>query len=190
MALTEVMLLMPTALDKLKRLVPPPAHPVNADGPWARFEKALGTSFPSDFKACISMYGDGEFGGFLMLWNPLAYPNPKAWMRDLEIYLEADREARTNCPDEYAGAVFPEPGGRLPWARTGNGDVLWWQTKGKPDSWTTIVWETRGPDHEYFNATTTEFLYGWLSRKIKTKVITDHFLKEAGPVFAPSQPSP
>jgi hypothetical protein len=177
---------MRNALDQLKRLVPPPAQPVNASGSWAPFEAELGICFPSDFKEYIGAYGDGEWGGFLMPVNPLAYPTPKAYRSWLEIYLAADREARTSCPDEYAGPIFPEKSGRMPWAQTGNGDVLWWQTTGSPESWTVIAWESRGPDHEYFDLQTIEFLYDWLTGKINVGVMTDHFLTQAGPVFRQS----
>ena len=173
------------ALDELRRLAPPPANPVHADGSWAAFEAELATSFPRDFKRYIAAYGDGEWGGFLVPVNPLAFANPKDYRSWMEIYLQADREARTNCPDEYAGPIYPEVGGRIPWAQTGNGDVLWWETKESPDSWSIIAWETRGPDHEYFDLSTTEFLYDWLTGRIKVRVMTDHFLKEAGPVFRP-----
>jgi hypothetical protein len=172
-----------TALDKLLRIAPPPKRSPYPRSDWLAAEKRLGIALPSDYKAYVDRYGDGELAGFIRVQNP--FPNLADWLACLERYLEADREARENCPEEYAGPIFPEPGGRLPWGGTTNGDVVWWLTAGAPDKWTVIVWETRGPEHQHFNLSAVELLVGWVTGTLDVRVSTDHFIKQAGPTFMP-----
>ncbi|MFC3450510.1 hypothetical protein [Amycolatopsis speibonae] len=50
---------------------------------------------------------------------------------------------RDDLPEMVPFALWPEPGGLLEWARTGNGDALYWLTEGEPEDWTTVVWNPR-----------------------------------------------
>jgi hypothetical protein len=173
---------MTNALAKLLQVAPPPDRSPYSPSDWLNAEQLLGTELPSDYKAYVDRYGIGELAGFIIVFDP--FPDPEKWVSGINVYLEADREAREHCP-EYAGPIYPEPGGRLPWGGTGNGDMLWWQTTGPPDEWTVIVWETRGPDHQYFPLSSSEFLLGWVTGTLKVHVSTDYFSKRTGAKFEP-----
>ena len=83
------------------------------------------------------------------------------------IILEADREIRDSFPDDVPEALFPEPGGLHPWAGTDNGDRLYWRTEGNPDSWSVVVWESRGPQYEDYALTMSGFLVAWLQGDVR-----------------------
>lgn len=185
----QVAIVMRNAFEDLARLSPPPSHPVEADGPWELYEAEINCFLPADFKQLIHAYGSGQWGGFLAPVSPFSFPSPSAYREWIDFYLEAERQVRECSPTDFPGPIFPEPGGRLPWAVTDNGDVLWWQTSGPADSWHVIVWGSRVPDHETFEVTSTEFLFRWLTRTLSVSVISDHFLKKAGPSFRSSQHS-
>src|SRR5262245_37351878 len=109
--------MMRNALDDLIRLIPPPAAPKLASCPCAEYETELGIRFPTDFKEMIRVYGAGLWGNFISHDMPHACLSAKRYHTDLEKnILVYEREARENCSDEYAGPIFPEPGGRLPCA--------------------------------------------------------------------------
>jgi hypothetical protein len=59
-------------LERLRRLLQPPADPVEPGRPggWAEVEAALGTGLPRDFKAFTEVYGSGTVDDFLYLFNP------------------------------------------------------------------------------------------------------------------------
>jgi hypothetical protein len=78
-------------LERLRRLLPPPAHPVEAGRPdgWAEVEAALGTGLPSDFKAFTELYGSGTIDDFLYLFNPFTQGQYRKLM--------AERKRRIAC---------------------------------------------------------------------------------------------
>ena len=180
---------MRNAFEDLIRLSPRPTRPVDANGSWDACEAAIGTCLPTDFKQLINAYGSGQWGGFLAPVSPFSFAAPAEYREWIDFYLEAERESRECAPTDFPGPIYPEPGGRLPWAVTDNGDVLWWQTSGPADSRRVIVWGSRVPDHETFEVTSTEFLFRWLTGRLSVAVITDRFLKQVGPSFRSSQHS-
>ncbi|MEU3668315.1 hypothetical protein [Streptomyces virginiae] len=55
--------------------------------------------------------------------------------------MDAYRQLKDDNPDWYPLAVWPEPGGFLPFANSIDGDYLGWLTEGgDPDIWPLIVW--------------------------------------------------
>ena len=57
------------ALQELIELVSPPVAPLGAPFDWRAVESALGSAFPSDYKAFCDVYGHGTFfNGWL--WAP------------------------------------------------------------------------------------------------------------------------
>lgn len=171
------------ALAEFMRLVPPPPRPVGGPREWPTAERAIGTELPPDYKSLLDRYGRGLLCGFIAVWDP--FPDVARWGNTVSTYLRADREARDNSPEEYGGKIFPEPGGRLPWASTENGDVMWWSTTGSPSEWTVIVWEPRGPNHQSFDMPVVPFLHAWVSGAVRVEVTTDYFIRQSGPIFEP-----
>src|SRR5258708_11837030 len=60
-------------------------------------------------------------------------------------HLEAFAPLWDDCPEDFTYPLFPEPGGQLPWASTGDGDQLCWLTGGEPDNWPAVEWNIRDP---------------------------------------------
>ncbi len=132
------------ALDDLAALVSPPARPCAAEGDFALAEKDLGTPLPRDYKALIRRYGYGTFSDFLHLWSPF-FVDSTMISRAREA-LDADRQLARVALKAVPFAQFPERDGALPWARSDNGDVIYWLTWGEPDAWPVAVWNARGGD--------------------------------------------
>ncbi|MFD5244938.1 SMI1/KNR4 family protein [Amycolatopsis sp. NPDC058340] len=122
-------------LDDLIRLIPPPEDPV-ADGDWQAAEKALGLVLPGEFKALAARYGAGSFDDISLL-------GPDDLVETARDLLGAAGAFRDEFPEAVPFALWPEPGGVLEWARTGNGDSLCWLTGDEPGDWTTVVWNPR-----------------------------------------------
>jgi hypothetical protein len=83
-------------LKDLIGLAPPPGSPVDTGSPdqWGEVERALGMPLPSDYKQFINVYGDGEFGDFLYVFNPFSGCEQMnlLWQAGVPDSLEKDEE--------------------------------------------------------------------------------------------------
>ncbi|MFC6567390.1 SMI1/KNR4 family protein [Actinoplanes utahensis] len=131
-------------LAALTTLVPPPATPRLGDGAWEDLFARLGTRLPDEYVTLMDRYGAGTWRDWL------AFPSPRgdAFDSHVEQTLDAYRELRAEFPEYNTLAVWPEPGGFLPFATSLDGDELGWLTEGDPDSWKLIVYprhDEQGP---------------------------------------------
>jgi hypothetical protein len=148
-------------MHELMRVVPPPTQPVDGDGEWRRVWASLGCQLPSDYQDLVHQYGLGSFDD-VVLWTPFtgsSWANLVAQARDL---IANYAPLRDDCPEDFPYPLYPEHGGLLPWASTGDGDWLCWLTGGEPDRWPVVEWNIREGAHRH-DAGTVEFLYGYLS---------------------------
>jgi hypothetical protein len=115
---------MPTALDALAELCPPPADPRPAWPrlSWPELFDRLGTPLPPDYVALVDRYGPGNLCAWVQLPDPLQADGSLAdtVSRACDLY----REFRAESPDWFPLAAWPEPGGFLPCANTDSGDML------------------------------------------------------------------
>ncbi len=150
-------------IDDLVRLVPPPAAPVDADGDWSRAETALGLVLPTDFKALLRRYGLGQFDD-VTLYTPFdAHTHGVCdLVRRARDLVDDHQPLRDEFPEDFPYPLYPEPGGLLEWAGTGNGDQLCWLTAGHPDNWPVVLWNIRGGAHRH-ELGAVELLYDYLS---------------------------
>lgn len=160
------------SLEKLRALVPPPLKPVAAPDP-AQIRAAelkLGLDLPADFVEIVSSYGDGCWQGFWYLLNP-ASPNPilnllaQAGVEGEHQALWAERSMRESH-SAYPHAIWPDPGGILPWALTDNGGRFFWRTRGPRATWSTVYYADRSPDYEILTHGCGELLLGILDGTI------------------------
>jgi hypothetical protein len=131
------------AVEKLRRLVPPPVGPIGADGDWAACEREMGLRLPEDYKEFISAYGGGTLCRLFEISSPFSSPLlwrtgvRDWWVRWAEIY---------DCFGEVPRALpyprYPAIPGLLPWGTYGTADVLSWYTAGSPDQWR-VVYDDR-----------------------------------------------
>ncbi|WP_344632732.1 hypothetical protein [Streptomyces glaucosporus] len=142
---------------RLAAAVPPPAGVRPRDR--RRVESMLGTPLPADCKQLVDLCGGGVFDDTVRLLEP------GCANRHYDLLTR-----NANCPGELeslreAGEPRPaepdEPGSRLvSWAVTGNGEYLVWLARPgrRPDDWTVMVDEGRGPEWESHPLSCTGFL--------------------------------
>jgi hypothetical protein len=150
-----------SALRDLMGLVPPPVEPIDADGEWRWVWPSLGCRLPNDYQDLVRAYGLGSFDD-VVLWTPFT---PRSWAnlvvnaRDL-----ADEygPVRDDDPAAFPYPLYPEPGGMLPWASTGDGDWLCWLTDDEPNGWPVVEWNIREGAHRH-DVGAVEFLNDYLT---------------------------
>ena len=129
-------------MSDLVRLVPPPPEPVDGDGEWRRVWPSLGCRLPKDYQELVRVYGLGSFDD-VILWTPFT---PQSWanivVQARSLITDYD-EMRADDPGSFPHPLFPEAGGMLPWASTGDGDWLCWLTGDEPDRWPVVEWNIR-----------------------------------------------
>lgn len=136
----------------LCEVMPPPDRLPGAVVPWESSVGEIGLEFPGDYREFSELYGWGAVRGELSILTPLIPRGKAGWLNvdggfsrvaeytNQEIG-RAFREMRSNSPQSYPYAIYPEPGGLLAWGRNGNSDHCFWLTKGAdPDRWPVVVW--------------------------------------------------
>lgn len=152
-----------SGLDALRLLVPPPDHPRLGGGRWADLFVELGTRLPAEYLAVMDLYGAGLWAQWLLFATPLRPGRTLAAYADER--LDGYRQLREQFPDEFSMAIWPEPGGFLPFADSVDGDYLGWLTHGRPDQWPLIVWPRHHDQGPTLTVTLTDLLLGWLRGK-------------------------
>jgi hypothetical protein len=174
-------------LERLRRLLPPPADPVEPGRPdgWAEVEAAVGTQLPGDFKAFTELYGSGMVDDFLYLFNPFAAGQDGNLLVEKDRVLAAYRQTRARFPDRLPLPPFPEEGGVLPLGRTENGDELYWVTKRDPDDWPVALLESRGALLELHPIPVTGLLAALAANQLTSRVLPDDVLGRPSHQFTP-----
>jgi hypothetical protein len=174
-------------LKRLRRLLPPPANPVEAGRPggWAEVEAALGTGLPSDFKAFTELYGSGTIDDFLYLFNPFTQGQNGNLLAEKNRVLAAYRQTRARFPERLPLPPFPEQGGVLPLGRTDNGDELYWVTQGPPDQWPVMLLASRAALQEVQPVPVTGFLAALAANQLTSRVLPENLLRRPSHRFTP-----
>jgi hypothetical protein len=174
-------------LERLRRLLPPPANPVEAGRPegWAEVEAALGTGLPTDFKAFTELYGSGTIDDFLYLFNPFTQGQDGNLLAEKNRVLAAYRQTRARFPERLPLPPFPEQGGVLPLGRTDNGDELYWVTQGPPDQWPVMLLEARAALQELQPMPVTGFLGALAANQLTSRVLPEDLLRRSSHRFTP-----
>jgi hypothetical protein len=165
-------------LERLRRLLPPPAEPVEAGRPdgWAAVEASVGTALPDDFKAFTELYGSGKVDDFLYLFNPFAEGQDGNLLFERDRVLAAYAETRAKHPQRLPLPPFPEPGGVLPLGRSDNGDELYWATEGAPGDWPVVLLASRAARQELHRLSVTGFLAALAAGELATRVLPDELV--------------
>ncbi|MEU2391340.1 SMI1/KNR4 family protein [Streptomyces sp. NPDC007369] len=129
-------------LEALELLSPPPAEPYLGGGSWEALFAELGTALPQEYVSLMERYGAGSWSRWLRFLTPLrTVDHERRFAIGVEEVLDGYRQLRASYPDEYPLAVWPEPGGFLPFANSIDGDHLGWLTEGTaPDAWPLVIW--------------------------------------------------
>ncbi|WP_325100008.1 hypothetical protein [Streptomyces sp. GMY02] len=157
-------------LENLVLLCPPPVEaPPQVD--WAAVEDALGTALPADYKGLVDTYGGGVFDGTVWLLVPdSAYD-------DCDLHAQAAERGEILADLWEAGEERPdgltEAGARvLPWAfEEGSGAFLYWLGRPgrRPEEWTVLYNEGRGPLWEHHDMGCVAFLRAALTGTVESE---------------------
>jgi len=163
------------AFDRLLQLIP---APMSGSVPivWISVERRLGLSLPSDYKRIVETYGLGVFDDFIWILHPTT---PNSNLR-LDKQIERARWALAEVSDTFA-----RPNELTAWAITENGDTCYWLNRDHsddPDHWQIAVNESRGPEWEVFDLSTSGWLEAVLSGRLRTPLFPEDF-PSASPTF-------
>ncbi|MFE2276910.1 SMI1/KNR4 family protein [Streptomyces sp. NPDC059454] len=140
-------------IDALGGLMPP--HQGAGDAvDWKAVEGSWGTSFPQDYKAFFSVYGEGGVGDCLSFF----LPEPRAASGE-PTYQGMEAETRNAESLWTAGAEHEVPPRLIAWGVDGSADILCWRvTNGDADSWPVLVWNQDDARWSEFPCGMIEFL--------------------------------
>ncbi len=169
------------SLETLKKLLPPPKNPCKPgdEKGWRLLEHVLGTALPKDYKAFIGTYGTGGIDDFLWFLTPFEADENVNLLKRTQVLRDSYLELQQKHPDYYQHAFFPDEGGLMPWGYTDNGDELYWLTKGEPEEWPIVAYESRSSDYEVYHLTLTDFIAQIVSKEVVCEVFPDDFPAEA-----------
>ncbi|HKS36453.1 MAG TPA: SMI1/KNR4 family protein [Verrucomicrobiae bacterium] len=100
---------------------------------WLKVEAELGVKLPSEYKALVSRFGTGRFGGDLYVFNPAASKHIRLSKKDLED-LRQEYAAFLDWLAQDGYRLYPEPGGIIITAATTSQISFGFQTKDCPVS--------------------------------------------------------
>ncbi|MGW6901106.1 SMI1/KNR4 family protein [Streptomyces sp. NPDC054919] len=152
----------------LRAPVPPADPPPAVD--WAQAERALDAALPADYKRLVETYGDGLFDGTIWLLVPdSAYDDC-----DLHAQVTARDEVLADLLGVRGQARRPAGGGGgvLPWVfEEGTGAFLYWLARPgqRPEEWTVLYNEGRGPLWEHHDMGCLAFLLAVLTGTAETE---------------------
>jgi hypothetical protein len=172
------------SIERLKELIDPPQDPINPMGDWESVERELCSPLPRDYKRYVNSYGDGGISDFIWVFNPFSKNQYLNLLTQVPIVLKAFQQIREIEGEEFLYELFPKAGGLLPCGATGNGDIIFWETRGDPDGWSTAVLASRENDAQTFKLTLTELLSSLLSGETTCSVFPNDWLDPA-PSFKP-----
>ncbi|GGX90722.1 SMI1/KNR4 family protein [Streptomyces fructofermentans] len=158
-----------SGLETLIALVPPPAAPDLGEHTWDWLYERLGTRLPTEYVDFMKAYGAGCWADWLSFNTPLG-PDKYDLAPVVEWFGDAYRDRRTRFPQFNPLAVWPEPGGFLPFADSIDGDQLCWLTEGAtPDDWPLIVVPRHAQQGPPLPGTLTDVLLDWLRGHFTTE---------------------
>lgn len=138
---------------------------------------------PEDYKEFIRVYGTGAIDNFAWVFNPFSVLETLNLSRQLHVV----RDIYTELYSEFQEPrlpIFPEKEGLLPFAVTDNGDYLFWKTARSLQHWTIVVGASREPKYEHFACSTSIFLEGILTGRLKSRIFPADFPSTV-PKFTP-----
>lgn len=135
------------SLKQLIELIPPPANPIYGGtyDDWNDLEYEGIPKLPQGLFEIASHYGSGRFfQGSLKVFNPFA-PDYYSTVKQM---LDDHKQSREEFPEYEPYNAYPVEGGLFPFAFDDNGNMFYWQTIGKSDSWPVVCGNPRGSHWE------------------------------------------
>jgi len=167
-------------LESLSKLITPPISPVDSgtSKDWEEIEKLSGINLPDDYKQFITTFGTGQFGNFLLPFNPFSSNQHLNLLKQVEMRLDSMRKMiEIYGTDDYPYPLYPDADGLLPWGSTDNGDQLFWLTTGNPNNWSVVVHAPRDGVFEHYAESMTSFLEKLIRRDVVSQIFPKDFLE-------------
>ncbi|WP_146778702.1 hypothetical protein [Actinomadura craniellae] len=164
-----------SAFEELKALVGPPDWEVPVLD-WVGIRDEIGFEPPADYRLLVESYPPFAFDNFLDTHHP-GTPGCKHLQTCADNILEGARMLQEEFEDMVPYPLYPKEGGLYPWARTANSDNIFWRTAGHPDLWTIVVAGRSYGEGDWweFAGSTTEFLVGVITRRVRCPALTEDF---------------
>ncbi|MEU5878031.1 SMI1/KNR4 family protein [Spirillospora sp. NPDC047279] len=171
-----------SSLDEL-RLILGRAEGSRPGPDWERVEREIGLRLPGDYKLIVTEYPGLTIDRFLTVHRPAgeSFHDLRSFAESI---LEGARELRDEF-DEIPYPLYPEEGGVYPWGSTANGDHVFWQVTGPPDSWPVVVAGRDYAEDDWwrFDGSASDFLAGVLTGRVSCPVLVEGFPR-AEPTFS------
>ncbi|MEU9238510.1 SMI1/KNR4 family protein [Streptomyces sp. NPDC048385] len=160
------------AVERLADLIPPAGPHRSRD--WSAVERQLGTPLPDDYKELVETYGGGVFDETIWLLDPEC---PDEYYNLCDQAKERAEILADLWETEAKPADLRDPDAQvLPWAYVEeSGMYLYWlrQPNQKPNDWTVILNEGRGPEWEHHATGCVLFLLAILTGEAETEYFSD-----------------
>lgn len=160
-----------SSLDKLLRLIPPPAAPtcVPVASDWNHVQSELGVTLPEELRQFSTAYGLGTFRGAETTALSIGCPGYRGYVGDIKAECQRLRDIRGAARNEdHPFDVFPDPGGLLPLGLDECDVWLCWATTSAPESWPIVVrWTWGAQGMRTFHRPLSDLLLALFERKVE-----------------------
>ena len=160
------------SIKQLQDVLKPPANAVESGmgQDWGRITSKFGAPLPTDYMQYVELYGSGEIGGWLTVFNPFS-KNPNISLLEQFFYvLSGIGEIKKEFPESCPYPLLFEPGGLLPWGISIDGDIYCWATTGSSGKWKIVI-IGRHSEPEEFQYSFSEFLSEAIKGNIESYTI-------------------
>jgi len=154
-----------SGMETLTLLVAPPERPYLGEGTWQRLFDELGTRLPAEYIAVMECYGAGIWSDWLCFFTALRFADRRGLAFHAKRSMENYRMLRADYPEFHPLAIWPEPGGFLPFASTTYGDEIGWLTIGEPEGWPLLVNPRQSDPGPPLEGSLVEILLSWVRGK-------------------------
>lgn len=109
---------------------------------WPVIAQSLGgLALPEDYKRVVENFPHGKFKEFVMVVRPgILGGSPGEYLGYFADRLDDLRDQREADRNAFPYPIFPEPGGLLQWADSGEGVWFFWLTEGADPALWPVVW--------------------------------------------------
>ncbi|MEV6602476.1 hypothetical protein AB0M36_37345 [Actinoplanes sp. NPDC051346] len=129
---------------------------------WRAVEDALGLALPAGFRELVEAFPPGEFQTFFKALHPAKQDGGAGFRKEITSYARIVADWAEDQPEPMA--VYPEPGGLVPWATIGFDYTLCWRPgNGRPDTWPTVLCDSGTDPWPVYEMSTVEFLIALLT---------------------------
>ncbi|TVO52632.1 SMI1/KNR4 family protein [Denitromonas halophila] len=147
------------SIKQLQEVLIPPDEAIESGKgqEWGKITSKFGAPLPTDYMQFVELYGSGEIGGWLTVFNPFSKNPNISLLEQFFCVLSSISEIKKEFPESCPYPLLFEPGGLLPWGISIDGDIYCWSTSGSSGKWKIVI-IGRHSEPEEFQYSFSEFL--------------------------------